>query len=311
MRMRKLAVVLLATTLSCGSAVSSFAASWIATGGNNWKYQNDNGSYASNAWVKHTDNNWYYLGADTMMKKGWFQNAAGKWYFLNANGAMQTGLIMVNNNAYYMNESGDLFEGEKLIQGKIYRFTVNGTTNGKPYVANKFSSNGVAEAFNNTQSGDGDSSTPSRPPVPPTVTEKTDQVANTVTTEVKEKHKEAIKEVVVSKAISTGDKKAEVRVAVQLTPEAMKTPEAIADTRAAVSETMAAIVVDLEPNSPVTLDVPGVGPVTRDASSLSEKDVDRWVTPEKLAELQAQGNAPVSVSVVIDGVTVVYKMVIN
>lgn len=132
MRMKKLAVMALATALSVGSVMTASAA-WLQEG-SNWRYQNDNGTFQTGTWFRDVDGRWYHFDNNGIMQKGWFQDADGKWYFLAYNGVMQVGLIKVDNQVYYMNASGDLFLGDMTINGKTYNFGLYGTTNGQPSV---------------------------------------------------------------------------------------------------------------------------------------------------------------------------------
>ena len=115
MRMKKLAVMALATALSVGSVMTASAA-WLQEG-SNWRYQNDNGTFQTGTWFRDVDGRWYHFDNNGIMQKGWFQDADGKWYFLAYNGVMQVGLIKVDNQVYYMNASGDLFLGDMTING--------------------------------------------------------------------------------------------------------------------------------------------------------------------------------------------------
>ena len=132
MRMKKLAVMALATALSVGSVMTASAA-WLQEG-SNWRYQNDNGTFQTGTWFRDVDGRWYHFDNNGIMQKGWFQDADGKWYFLAYNGVMQVGLIKVDNQVYYMNASGDLFLGDMTINGTTYNFGLYGTTNGQPNV---------------------------------------------------------------------------------------------------------------------------------------------------------------------------------
>lgn len=156
MRMKKLAVMALATALSVGSVMTASAA-WLQEG-SNWKYQNDDGTFQTGTWFRDVDGRWYHFDNNGIMQKGWFQDADGKWYFMAYNGVMQVGLIKVDSSVYFMNPNGDLFIGDKEVNGKVYNFGVNGTTNGQPNVplTATFGGNG-----NQSLSGGGGSSSPS------------------------------------------------------------------------------------------------------------------------------------------------------
>ena len=69
--------------------------------------------------------NWYYLNNDGSMKTGWFSDG-GKWYYLNTDGIMQKGWLISSNSKYYLNTDGTMATGTKTIDGKEYKFTING-----------------------------------------------------------------------------------------------------------------------------------------------------------------------------------------
>ncbi|MFM1574723.1 1,4-beta-N-acetylmuramidase, partial [Helcococcus ovis] len=55
---------------------------WIKHSDNNWYYLKQNGKMAESEWIKHSDNNWYYLKQNGKMAKSEY---IGKWY-VNNNG---------------------------------------------------------------------------------------------------------------------------------------------------------------------------------------------------------------------------------
>lgn len=160
MKMKKLAIMALATALSVGSVMTASAA-WIEEG-SNWRYQNDNGTFQAGSWFRDADGRWYHFDNNGIMQRGWFQDTDGKWYFLAYNGVMQVGLIKVDNKVYFMNPSGDLFIGDKAINGTTYNFGLYGTTNGTPSVpmsatfggnGNQSLSGGVSGGSSSSSSG--------------------------------------------------------------------------------------------------------------------------------------------------------------
>ena len=70
---------------------------------------------------------------------------------------MQTGLVMIDNIVYYLDDSGALFEGEKEIYGSTYKFTENGVLGYAPGVpTNKtFGHNGGQSLGGETSGGGG------------------------------------------------------------------------------------------------------------------------------------------------------------
>lgn len=296
--MRKLALVLVTVALSCGSALSSFAA-WVAVGNNDWKYQAENGTYVANSWIKHTDSKWYYLGADTMMEKGWFLDAAGKWFFLDANGAMQTGLIHVDGKAYFMNDSGDLFLGDKVVNGKSYNFGLYGTTNGTPYANNQFHSNGAVVAESNTSGGGGGGGSVTI--VPPTVTEK----AKDTKDKLDKLADPAVATIEVKNPTSTGSASAKVEVTIAPKQEAIDGN--IASVQILVKDAVAAVVDSADEETAVTISVGGetlnksVDEIMDSVNNLA----GTWITADKFKDLKSE---TAKISVVIGGVTVTYNI---
>lgn len=185
MRMKKAAVIALACALSAGSAFASFAG-WVESG-SDWRYQNEDQSWKAGQWFQDKDGTWYSFDQAGNVRKGWFQDTNGKWYFFSYEGKMQTGLISVDNKVYFMNNSGDLFEGEKAVGNAKYNFGLYGTTNGTPAVAaaRKFGSNGNHSTGYSTgggggsSSGGGGGSSHSPSPSTPTVSETEKKVEAT------------------------------------------------------------------------------------------------------------------------------------
>ncbi|MCI6886497.1 MAG: hypothetical protein MR868_04505 [Lachnospiraceae bacterium] len=73
-----------------------------------WKYQQDNGEYVRNQWMKDTDGRWYHFDADGIMQTGWFLDADGTWYYLSESGAMlsKTWYQDTDGKWYYLDVSG-------------------------------------------------------------------------------------------------------------------------------------------------------------------------------------------------------------
>lgn len=118
-----------------------------------WTYQKEDGSLIRDSWL-FTDNQWFYLGNDSIMRTGWifvdqqwfYLNpvsdgtrgamktgwifADNHWFYLNpvsdgTRGAMKTGWIFVNNGWYYLNPisdgtRGSMKTGYQYISGKWY-----------------------------------------------------------------------------------------------------------------------------------------------------------------------------------------------
>ena len=116
MKMKKLMVAALATAITIGGTLPSYAA-WKETGAE-WKYQNEDGSYKASTWFEEAGKK-YHFDVNGNAQKGWFKEA-DKWYFFGYNGVMQTGLIKVDDKVYFMNDDGSLFVGTKKIDNKEY-----------------------------------------------------------------------------------------------------------------------------------------------------------------------------------------------
>ncbi len=91
MRKTKKAIALmLAALMTAGSGMTVFAGQWEQTG-SDWKYMQDNGTYAVNGW-QWIDGKSYYFDANGIMAKnttvdGYTVNADGQWV---VNGVVQT-----------------------------------------------------------------------------------------------------------------------------------------------------------------------------------------------------------------------------
>ena len=64
---------------------ASFAGSWVGSAQSGWRYQNDDGSFATNTWFQDADGSWYYFGPDSlMMHDAWI----GGTYYVDSSGRM-------------------------------------------------------------------------------------------------------------------------------------------------------------------------------------------------------------------------------
>ncbi|MEC1970592.1 NlpC/P60 family protein, partial [Bacillus cereus] len=98
-----------------------------------------------------SNDKWYYLDAEGVMKTGWYQDGEkwfyldpsaegakkvgwaevnGKWYYLDptTDGSMKTGWVQVNGQWYYLdgNKGGMMVTGQVDIDGKTYVFADDG-----------------------------------------------------------------------------------------------------------------------------------------------------------------------------------------
>lgn len=309
MRMKKIAAVMLAAALSCGGAMSSMAATWIQTGVTDWKYQKDDGSFMTENWLLHTDGKWYYLGADGLMKKGWFQDKNQKWYFLDSNGAMQTGLINVDGKVYWMEPSGELFIGDKLLpNGLTFNFDVNGCTNGSPYTSNKFYGNGNSAVVRNVTSGGGGGGTTNTVvKIPEAVKTEISNITNGVSSSLN-----GLKDAGVVSTVNVGEmnvvSNTEATVNVKAEVKADITDAEADEVRGAVSDSVDTIIGSADPDEKLTFKLGGLTKTyTQDELNGGKLDdlLDNWVTADKLKNSQVTSG---SITVVIDGVKVTYNI---
>lgn len=300
--MKKLALVLVTVALSCGSALSSFAA-FVSVGSNDWKYQADNGTYVADSWIKHTDGKWYYLGSDAVMKKGWFLDANSKWFFLDANGAMQTGLIEVDGKVYFMNDGGDLFLGDKVVNGKSYNFGLTGSTNGTPYTSNKFNGNGTVAGSGNTTT---DANTSTITVLPGGVTETIKDTADALESL---DGRAGVSEIVVKKPVVTGAASAKVDVKITVDKAAIEGD--FDEVKKVVEEAVEAVVESAEKDKPATVFISNVvkEPKTYEtAQELCDSVgtlVNVWITESNYSKYQDE---KATITMVIGGVTVTYNI---
>ena len=90
--MKWLKAVVIAGIFSTLMANISFAGSWETADNATWKYKNDDGTYASNTWIKD-NNKWYFLKIDGTMAVGWNQ-VNGVWYYLYTDGSMAANTVV-------------------------------------------------------------------------------------------------------------------------------------------------------------------------------------------------------------------------
>ena len=319
MRMKKLAVMALATALSVGSVMTASAA-WLQEG-SNWRYQNDNGTFQTGTWFRDADGRWYHFDNNGIMQKGWFQDADGKWYFLAYNGVMQVGLIKVDNQVYYMGTSGDLFIGDMKIGNTTYNFGLYGTTNGQPSVPasatyggnGNQSLNGGGGGSSSGGSGGGSTTTP----VPEEVGSAVDNVKGAVE-DVKAQAQSVISDIVVPEAKMDGDAKATVSVTV--TVKAVKTEEDVTTVKKAVTSLVGKTVDGVASDETVTVVIPdgvvlpGLPSHTKeikveDMDSEMNRLLDKYLSIDNLDKYKTGTVA--SIIVPVEGVDVTYAITLK
>ena len=111
------AVLTAAALMTLGSAATAFAGEWVAEG-TEWRYLENNGTYAADSW--ETDNGVsYYIGSDGYMLRNTLIEDNENYYYVRSSGAM-----LVNEWRFLENPEwqGDEWVGE----GSWYYFGANG-----------------------------------------------------------------------------------------------------------------------------------------------------------------------------------------
>lgn len=300
MRMKKLAVMALATALSVGSVMTASAA-WLQEG-SNWRYQNDNGTFQTGTWFRDADGRWYHFDNNGIMQKGWFQDADGKWYFLAYNGVMQVGLIKVDNQVYYMGTSGDLFIGDMKIGNTTYNFGLYGTTNGQPSVPASATYGGNGNQSLNGGGGGsssgGNSGGSQYVPNSPGVDEKIEEVQDTANAiKENETYKVAVDDV---KVVVKGDNK--VKVDVVAVKDLELTTENVAVLNEAIQEAADSVISGSD-NGQAVVNYNG-----HDITVKEGEDFTDFITKGNLDKNMGKS---VDVTVVVNGANVVYTIQLN
>lgn len=309
MRMKKLAVMALATALSVGSVMTASAA-WLQEG-SNWRYQNDNGTFQTGTWFRDADGRWYHFDNNGIMQKGWFQDADGKWYFLAYNGVMQVGLIKVDNQVYYMGTSGDLFIGDMKIGNTTYNFGLYGTTNGQPSVPASATYGGNGNQSLNGGGG-GSSSTGGGNYTPSTPEEKVDaaisdvkNVANSVENSTGGK----VKASVVETSVDVENKTASVDVEVAAPGLDLSNATDKASVSAAVTKVVKEVVDSADKDTTVTINADGtdIPDVPYPVKKLTDAKIKELVNKYVKAENYEVGTTA-DVTVTVAGVEMTYSI---
>ena len=309
MRMKKLAVMALATALSVGSVMTASAA-WLQEG-SNWRYQNDNGTFQTGTWFRDADGRWYHFDNNGIMQKGWFQDADGKWYFLAYNGVMQVGLIKVDNQVYYMGTSGDLFIGDMKIGNTTYNFGLYGTTNGQPSVPASATYGGNGNQSLNGGGG-GSSSTGGGNYRPSTPEEKVDaaisdvkNVANSVENSTGGK----VKASVVETSVDVENKTASVDVEVAAPGLDLSNATDKASVSAAVTKVVKEVVDSADKDTTVTINADGtdIPDVPYPVKKLTDAKIKELVNKYVKAENYEVGTTA-DVTVTVAGVEMTYSI---
>lgn len=97
--------------------VSADEGRWVQTE-NKWWYENTDGSYIANEWMKENQD-WYYFNSDGYIITDWAQ-INGDWYYFDQSGKMKTGWLSLADDWYYLKENGIMQSGWSEINGKWY-----------------------------------------------------------------------------------------------------------------------------------------------------------------------------------------------
>jgi len=120
-------VIVLASSAFGAGLLTVYAGQWQQNG-DNWKYQNDDGTYITNNWYQDIDGKWYHFDGNGNMQTGWISDGE-KEYYLSGSGVML--MNSVTPDGYYVNGDGErtdsndeyqhIFTGEyKTKKYKIY-----------------------------------------------------------------------------------------------------------------------------------------------------------------------------------------------
>ena len=83
-------------------------------------YVRSDGSYPKEKFEK-INGTWYYFNnSGYMLAERWQKHKDGKWYWLDKSGAMATGWKLISNKWYYFDEDGAMVTGWVAYKDKIY-----------------------------------------------------------------------------------------------------------------------------------------------------------------------------------------------
>lgn len=141
MKRTKFCIAALTLALTIGGAMTSFAAGFTSTSAG-VKYSWGDGSYCTGNWIRYHDH-WFYFGDDQLMRTGWIQRD-NTWYYAADTGELQAGIMKINDNVYFFDtNSCKMLLGDYNYGDGTHTYTVNGTTDGGPYVYTEWNSDGT------------------------------------------------------------------------------------------------------------------------------------------------------------------------
>lgn len=107
---KKVGTISLIMFLCLATAFPSFAAGW-QNDSIGWRYEKEDGSYASFRW-EQIDGNWYYFNGEGYMFTGWLQDGE-YWYYLEESGRMLSSETReIDGVTYTFDETGKMLEPE-------------------------------------------------------------------------------------------------------------------------------------------------------------------------------------------------------
>ncbi len=136
-------VLITAAALAIFSAVPAMAGEWKYNDVG-WRYEYDNGSYASNGIVEvegekycfdangymvtgwtWVNGAWHYCNSDGRMPAGCWIQDGGRWYRLNEDNSMRTGWYTEGNDQYYLYKAEDVYTMRNAVEGAMAVGTIN------------------------------------------------------------------------------------------------------------------------------------------------------------------------------------------
>jgi len=110
MKRKSLLLIILSVCLALSASFTSLAG-WKKVDGF-WKYQNEDGSYAVNAWKQNKSGNWYYIGSNGRIVR---DSIIDGEYYVNSEGIMMTNWLYKKNldegyDCYYFDENGEMIK---------------------------------------------------------------------------------------------------------------------------------------------------------------------------------------------------------
>ncbi len=104
----------------------SYAGTWTGSDETGWRYQNDDGTYATSTWVQDTDGSWYCFGEDSvMLHDTWAEGL----YYLGSSGAMLADTV--TPDGYQVGPDGRWIPGPSSEQAAAEQTAAEGSSAGE------------------------------------------------------------------------------------------------------------------------------------------------------------------------------------